>query len=128
MSAKEQYLNSPVMKKSEPMTVLFYFPGSNKTESCEIDGRVFEAIKAGADSAGIGIGEFISQAIMSTKVRKPKAAKNYFMVNMSSDEQKELKELVNNSGLIGGSGISGIMKCWVLKNVKRDLRLLRCFA
>ena len=124
MSAKEQYLNSPVMKKSEPMTVLFYFPGSNKTESCEIDGRVFEAIKAGADSAGIGIGEFISQAIMSTKGGKPKASKNYIMVNMPSWEQKKLRDLANRSGVRGRGGIAGIMKYWVLQGVKQELQMM----
>ena len=122
MSAKEQYLNSPVTMKPEPMTVLFYFPGQDKTESCEIAASVFEAIKAGAESAGIGIGEFISQTIMSTKGGKPKSSKNYFMVNLSSDDQKELRDLVKRSGFSFGYGLSGIMKYWVVGRVKKQLQ------
>ena len=122
MSTGGKYLNSPVAKNPELMTVLFYFPGQNKTESCEIDARVFAEIKAGAEREGVGIGDFISQTVIITKGRKPKNSKNYFMVNLSSDEQKELRKLVKTSRLANANGLSGIMKYWVLTGVKRQLQ------
>lgn len=97
MSAPEKYLNSPVAKNPEPMTVLFYFPDQNTSASCEIAGSVFDALKAGAARDGISLGAFISQAV-ALKTQPPKTAKGFFMVNLASWQQKELRELARESG------------------------------